>query len=167
MKNLVFVAVLLWAGFSFGQIKTALKGFNGLDSNIGANIHVVKSSDYGMEISGDTGLINSIIYNIHHNNLKIRSSEGQTDYSQVLITVYTPSLEIMEITNGGRASLDKNFSRIASFEVSASDGAVVDLTQVEFKSLVAQSSGGGEVLYKSNAQTPQPSPLEEKVRSIQ
>lgn len=167
MKNLVFVAVLLWTGFAVGQIKTALKGFDGLDSNIGATIHVVKSSDHGIEISGDSELINSIIYNIHQKNLKIRSSEVQSDYSSVLITVYTPSLATMEMTNGGKASLDMNFSRIDAFEVSASNGAVVDLTKVKFKSLVAQSSGGGEVLYKPNTQVPQPPALEERVRSIQ
>lgn len=167
MKSHFFIAALLFSTFSFAQIHKELEAFEVIDSNIGATLYIVKASQHKIEISGDDHLINTFFYTVKDKGIKFRSGQENTDYSSVYITLYTPTISALEMTHGGKATLDGSFSRMDHFEVSATQGAKVDISRVEFKSLVAESSGGGEVIYKPAPKpTKKTEPLDE-AKSIQ
>ena len=167
MKNFFFVVVLLCSTLAFSQVSTPLGDFEAVDSSIDATLHIMKSEQHKIEISGDSRMAGNVSFDIKGNRLIIGSKGNSEGYKDVVVTVYTPSIGILEMTAGGRATLDSKFSRMESFEVSATNGATVDLTNIEFRSLVAQSSNGGQVLYRSASKLIKKAEEGGKVRSIQ
>ncbi len=148
MKNVLLTTFVLITALSFSQKTESLDGFEALDSNVGATINIMKSTEHKISISGDSDAVNSVTWDVEDKNLKIRSNRGNANYNNVVITVHTPSISVLTLADGGTATLDEKFSRLESFVASAADGATVDLSKIEFKNLVAQSSGGGRVIYK-------------------
>ncbi len=169
MKNFFLAAVLLCAGLSYSQenLSSSLGAFEAINSNIGATIHIVKSDAHKIHISGNSDAAQHVLHHVRNNQLKIRSNRDSEDYDEIVVTIYTPVISVLEMSNGGSATLDEKFSRMESFEVSATDGATIDLTNIEFKSLVAQSSSGGQVLYRSASKLIKKAEDGGKVRSIQ
>jgi len=146
MKNMFLVAVMLMSTLAFTQ---APDRFEGIESSVGASIEIVKSSEYNIGFSGDESTLEHVIWEVEDNTLKIMSNGGDGNYEGVTITVYAPSLSVIGISNGGSVTMDEKFSRMKSFVVSAEDGASVDLSNIDFNTLVVTSSKDSKVLYKS------------------
>lgn len=146
MKNMFLVAVTLISTLAFAQ---APDKFEGIESTAGAPIEIVKSSEYNIGFSGDESILEHIIWEVEDNTLKIMSDGGDGNYEDIKITVYAPSLSVIGMSNGGSVTMDEKFSRMKSFVVSAEDGASVDLSNIDFNTLVVTSSKDSSVIYKS------------------
>lgn len=146
MKNLFLVTVTLISALAFAQ---APDKFEALESTAGAPIEIVKASEYNIGFSGDESILDNIVWEVEDNTLKISSDGGEGNYEGVTITVYTPSLSAISISNGGSIVMDEKFSRMKSFVVSAEDGATVDLSKIDFNTLVVTSGKDSSVLYKA------------------
>lgn len=146
MKNMFLVVVMLLSTLAFAQ---APDKFEGIESTAGAPIEIVKSSEYNIGFSGDESILEHIVWEVEDNTLKITSDGGDGNYKDITITVYTPSLSVIGLSNGGSVTMDEKFSRMKSFVVSAEDGASVDLSKIDFNTLVVTSSKDSSVLYKS------------------
>lgn len=151
MKNALLLIFTLFCVHTFAQKNDAVIAFDSLDSNIGATINIIKSSVHKIEITGDTEILKHINWSVNDSNLKIRSDSATVSYEDVTLTVYTPSLEVLNVSDGGKATMDGSFARLDNFEVTASNEAIVDLSRVEFKTLVANSKQGGQILYNDPA----------------
>lgn len=148
MKNLFLLISMLFTSLVFSQESLDLDAFEGLDSTIGATIHIMKSQEHKMTISGDEKAIEAIEWEIMDDNLSLKSNNSAMDYQSVTITLHTPSIKMLFMTNGGVVTLDNKFSRINDFTVKADNGAVIDLSDVKFVNLVTHSSNGGEIRYQ-------------------
>ncbi len=146
MKNLFLLASILFSTLAFAQ---APDKFEALESTAGAPIEIIKSSDYNIGFSGDESILEHIVWEVEDNTLKIRSDGGAGNYEDIKITVFAPSLTVISISNGGSIRMDGKFSRMKSFVVSAEDGALVDLSKIDFNTLVVTSTNDSEVIYKS------------------
>ena len=147
MKNLVLLIGMLFTSFTFAQESLDLDAFEGLDCTIGVTINIMKSEDHKMAISGDKKIVDGIKWEILDNNLMLKSTEEGIDYSQITITLYTPSIRLLSMTNGGIVTLDNNFARIHDFTAKADYKAIIDLSDVKFVNLVTRSTNGGEIRY--------------------
>ncbi|HMB61633.1 MAG TPA: DUF2807 domain-containing protein [Eudoraea sp.] len=166
MKYVFLTAIVLISTCSFSQKAKDLDPFEALDSNIGATINIMKASEHKITISGDPDSISHIIWEVDDKNLKIRSDRGNINYEDVIITAFTPSISALSLKDGGIATVDEHFSRVESFTASAKNGATVDLTHIEFKNLVAHSSFGGQVVYKSGGKIGGRAEDEDKVKGV-
>lgn len=149
MKKAIFLFFLLISSFSFGQLEGKLSAFDAFDSNIGATIKIVKSTDYTIKLSGDSGKLEQIIWNVSDETLKIRSGMADIDYGQVHVIIHTPNIDSVKLTNGGSLHMDDAFSKMEHFQVSAVDNALVDLSNIDFRNLTATATDGGHILYGS------------------
>ena len=167
MKNVLLAVFVLTSMIALSQKNESLSTFESLDSDIGATINIMKSEEYKISVSGNSDVINYLNYEIDDKNLKIRSSKDKVNFDEVVITVYTPSISVLSMSDGGKATVDKSFSRVDSFVVSASGDAVIDLSDIEFNTLVANSSDGGQIVYKQANTVVNSSSDGGKVKSIQ
>ncbi|MEX0288680.1 MAG: DUF2807 domain-containing protein [Flavobacteriaceae bacterium] len=167
MKNRLLACLALLSSLAYAQKTETLDKFASLDSDIGATINIVKSDAHKISLEGDESALGHIHWEIDDKNLKIRSDKANMDYSEVVITVQTPSLQVLALTDGGKATMDKKFSRLDSFVVSASDDATIDLSNIEFRTLVATSNDGGQIIYKDASTFVSTSGDGGKVKSIQ
>lgn len=151
MKNVLLLLFILIGAQSFAQNNEALIAFDSIDSNIGANINIIKSDQHKIELTGDGEVLKHINWAVNNRNLKIRSDSKAISYEEVMLTVYTPSLDVLNVSDGGKATMDGSFTRLNNFEVTASGDAIVDLSRVEFKTLVANSKLGGQIIYDDPA----------------
>lgn len=164
MKYAFLTVFALISTFSFSQKAESLNPFEALDSNIGATINIMKSSEHKITISGDPDRISHITWEVDDKNLKIRSDRGNINFDDVIITAFTPSISALALRDGGFATVDEHFSRVESFTASAKNGATVDLTHIEFINLVAHSSFGGQVVYNSGGKIEGSTEDEDKVK---
>ncbi len=149
MKNLtLLVCTLLVTAFSFAQKTTETKSFQALNSNLGATVTIVKSPYHKIEFSGDMDKVAFIDWKVFKQSLYLKSTKADTDYSNVNVTVYTPEVHAVSLTDGGKLTMEK-FNKIDDFVASAVDSATVDLSNISFKNLVASATDGGRILYKS------------------
>ena len=146
MKHLYLVVATLISALTYSQKPDR---FEAVESSAGAPIEIIKSSEYNIGFSGDESILEHIIWEVEDNTLRIMSDGGAGNYKDIKITVYAPSLSVIGISNGGSVTMDEKFSRMKSFVVSAEDGASVDLSNIDFNTLVVTSSKDSEVLYKS------------------
>lgn len=167
MKNVLMAALALLTSLAYSQRTESLDNFASLESNIGATINILKSDKHEISITGEESTLDQIKWQIEDKNLKIRSDERNMDYGDVVITVYTPSLAVLALADGGKATMDAKFSRMDSFVVSASDSATIDLSHIEFRTLVATSNDGGQIIYKNASTVVSTSGDGGKVKSIQ
>ena len=167
MKNALLACLALITSLAYSQKTETLKNFASLDSDIGATINIVRSNSHKISISGDENVLGYIHWTVDDKNLKIRSDKANMDYSEVVITVQTPSLKVLALTDGGKATMDAKFSRMDNFVVSASDNATIDLSNIEFRTLVATSNDGGQIIYKNASTVVSTSDDGGKVKSIQ
>ncbi|TMM57483.1 hypothetical protein FEE95_13450 [Maribacter algarum] len=149
MKTLFYLVILLSTLYSFSQNAETLKNFESIESNIGAKIHIVKNKTHKIAISSAPDTSSFIYWEVENGNLKIRSKTSNLNYETIEITIYTPSLQVLALSNGGVITMDEKFSRLQSLVVSAGDRAIVDLSNIEFNTLITTSSDTGEVRYKS------------------
>lgn len=147
MRNVLLLLFMLFSAAGFAQKNDTLQAFEALDSNIGANIHIVRSAEYKILFSGDAQKLKHINWVVQDRNLKIRSENKAVNFEDVVLTVYTPSLDVLSVSDGGKATMDASFDRLEALEVTASWDAVVDLSRIEFKTLVANSKNGGQIIY--------------------
>ena len=151
MKRLLLLLIFSASAISFAQHDVTLGEFDALDSNIGAKINIVKSSQYKVLLKGEAELLGHIDFEVVDRSLKIRSDNAEVDFEEVLLTVYTPSLAILNVSDGGKATMDSSFSRIDHIEVAAIRNAVVDLSGIQYTTLVANSVEGGQIIYKDQS----------------
>ncbi|WP_394748694.1 GIN domain-containing protein [Spongiimicrobium salis] len=147
MKNFVVLIGMLFTLFTFAQESLDLDAFDGLDCTIGVTINIIKSEDHKMAISGDKKIVEGLKWEILDNNLMLQPAKEDIDYSEVTITLYTPSIRLLSMTNGGIVTLDNNFDRIRDFTAKADYEAIIDLSDVKFVNLVTRSTNGGEIRY--------------------
>ncbi len=151
MKNALLLLFTLFFVHASAQKNDAVIAFDSLDSNIGASINIIKASEHKIEVAGDSEILLHINWSVNDRNLKIRSDSATVSFKDVTLTVYTPSLEVLNVSDGGKATMDSSFARLDNFEVTASRDAVVDLSRVEFITLVANSKQGGQIIYNDPA----------------
>jgi len=147
MRNVLLLLFILFSALSFAQKNNTLRAFEALDSNIGADINIIKSVEYKILLSGDNETLQHINWAVSDKNLKIRSDNKTVSFEDVVLTVYTPSLEVLNVSDGGKATMDESFARIDNLEVTASGDAIIDLSGIEYKTLVANSKNGGQIIY--------------------
>ena len=147
MKNVLLLLFSLISAFSFAQKTDVLKAFEALDSNIGANINIVKSSEYKVLFSGNTQKLKHINWVVNDSSLNIRTNNKTISFEDVMLTVYTPSLGVLKVSDGGKAIMDASFARLDKFEVIATGDAIVDLSRIEFITLTANSKNGAQIIY--------------------
>lgn len=152
MRKLVYTLFLCATGLSFGQKSEDLSTFEAVSSDIGADIHIVKSEHYKIELTGDSDVLAFIDWEIDRAALKITTQKPDLNYDTVQITVYMPKIQTIALSNGGVMTMDDAFSRIPTLVVSAEDGSIVDLSNIDFQTLITASDRSKQVLYKS-AQT--------------
>ncbi|WP_411030872.1 GIN domain-containing protein [Spongiimicrobium sp. 3-5] len=149
MKKFFIVLTILTVSLGFSQNKININKFEALDSNVGATIRIVKSPDYGIALADDRGNLDAIGWEVSDETLKLKSDNSNIDFSQTIITIYTPSISVVGVADGGILTMDTAFSQIESFVVSAVGDATVDLSNIDFKNLVANATTGGKVIYRS------------------
>ncbi|GAB5475611.1 MAG: hypothetical protein Mars2KO_37100 [Maribacter sp.] len=152
MRQLVCTLFLFTTFLSFGQKSQALDAFEAVSSNIGASIHIVKSQKHKIMITGDTKVLPYVDFEVDRSALEIRAGKSGLDYSDISITVYAPKIQTIAMSNGGVTTMDDAFSRIPTLVVSAEDESIVDLSNIDFQTLITTSDHAKQVLYKS-AQT--------------
>ncbi|MEK6154182.1 DUF2807 domain-containing protein [Flavobacteriaceae bacterium 3-367] len=149
MKQLLLAFSLLFMTLSFGQKEMVVDAFETFSSNVGAKMRIMKSPEYRLTFSGETEMVDRISWELADNTLHIWSTTPNMDFRTVEVTVYTPSITAVALTYGGILTMDGAFSQIENFEISAIEGATADLSNIDFKNLVAKALHGGEILYKS------------------
>ncbi len=134
---------------AFSQRTLSLNEFKSFDSEINATITIVQSSTYKVELIGEYALLNGIGVAVLDNTLKIKAIRGDMNFEKTEIRVYTPSMREINLAKGGMLTMDKEFSKIKDFSVSAGEGAKVDLSNIAFDNLVANATSGAQIFYKS------------------
>lgn len=152
MRQLVCTFFLCTAVLSFGQNSQTLDAFQAISSDTGAAIHIVKSKEHKITITGDSQILPYVDFEVDRSALEIRAGKPELDYSNVQITVYTPKLQTIAMSNGGVTTMGDRFSRMATLVVSVEDESLVDLSNIDFQTLITSSDRPKQVLYKS-AQT--------------
>jgi hypothetical protein len=147
MRNVLIFILSLFSAIGVAQKSTSLEAFDALDSDIGANIHIIRSEGYGISVSGDEELLKHIQWTVKDRNLEIRTDGEMVGLEDVMLTVHTTTLEVLKVSNGGKATMDASFTRLEEFEVTADSDAIVDLSKIEFRTLVANSKNGGQIIY--------------------
>ena len=147
MKNALLLIFALVSVVCNGQKDVTLQAFDALDSNIGANINIIKSSEYRILLSGDKETLEHISWAINDKSLEIRPAIDGVSFEEVQLTIYTKSLEELRVSDGGKTTMDASFARLDHFEVTASGDAIVDLSRIAFITLVANSKLGGQIIY--------------------
>lgn len=149
MKNLFLITFLLVSGLGIAQKNIQLEDFKALDSKIGAEIHLVKSSEYRMEISGNTDQIDQLDYYMDDNSLKLKSKQPGNNLGSLKITFYVPSLKVISITNGATLSMNDAFDGMDNLVISITKGARADLSNISFNNIVANLEDEDDLQYKS------------------
>lgn len=149
MKNLFFITFLLVTSLGFAQKNVKLESFKALDSKVGAEIHLVKSSEYRMEISGKAEEMELLDYYMDDESFKLRSKDTGNVLSNLKITLYVPSLKVIAITNGTRLSMDGAFDGTDNLVISVTKGARADLSDISFSNIVANLEDEDDLKYKS------------------
>ncbi|MFD1095912.1 GIN domain-containing protein [Salegentibacter chungangensis] len=165
MKKLFLLTILFISGAAFAQQQVSLEAFKALKSEVDANIQIVKSDVYKIEYSGNTELAEKIkvevggqewskkVTNsgvvINSDNLTISSKEAGISFKDLVVKVYVPELKVVSLSEGGRITMDNEFSKTDNFVLSISNGAVADFSNIDFNSLVVSSDSDSELLYKS------------------
>lgn len=153
MQQLICALCLCFTVFSIGQNARDLPPFQAISSNIGADVHIVKSENHHIEFSGPAELLDYIDVEIDNSSLQLTTSRPDLQYDgTVRITVFAPKLQTITMSNRGTTTMDDAFSRIATLVVSVEDEAMVDLSNIDFQTLITASDRSKQVLYKS-AQT--------------
>ncbi|MGA9326468.1 MAG: DUF2807 domain-containing protein [Salegentibacter sp.] len=149
MKNLFILALILISGKIFAQKIIETEEFRALDSNLGADIEVVPSSDYHLEISGNPEAFENFSYKISRHSLELRSKHEGVDFSKVSIKIFVPDIEAIRMSNGGKLTMDEGFSPMKNFVISVENNATADLSNIEFRNLVVNAEESTDVKYKS------------------
>lgn len=149
MKNLFILALILISGNIFAQKTIETEEFRALDSNLGADIEIIPSSDYHLEISGNSEALENFSYNISRNSLELRSEHAGVDFSKVSIKIFVPGIEAVRMSNGGKLTMSEEFSPMKNFVISVEDNAVADLSNIDFRNLVVNAEESNDVKYKS------------------
>lgn len=152
MQKLLCILFLGMALFSYGQKTEELEPFEAITTELGATLHIVKSKEHKIAITGDAKVLPYVRFEVDESNLKIKAEELNRNYSDVQITIYTPRVQALAMSNGGVVTMDSDFSTIATLVVSVEDESLADLSNIDFKTLVTSSDKPDRVLYKS-AQT--------------
>lgn len=149
MKQLLLACSLLFMAHSFGQKEMVVDAFETFSSNVGAKMSIMKSTEYRIALLGEAEKVDQISWELADNTLHIWTNSPQTDFQTVEVIVYTPTITAVALTDGGALTMDGAFSQIENFEISAVEGATADLSNIDFRNLVAKALQGGEILYKS------------------
>lgn len=149
MKSFIFVGSILFFNLMSSQEKIAVQKFQAVDCSVAVKINIIKSKAHKIEFKGAQGLIDKLKWEVLEGTLKIDADVSETDFENVEIDVHTPELSSLSLLNGGTSVMDSKFSRMNSFVVSAANNAFIDLSNIDFNTLVANSKKDGHIVYKS------------------
>ncbi len=150
MKYIILTISFLISTVSFPQQKTIqVDTFEAIDHTIAGTIKISKSKDKKIEFSGDTKAIKYISVNISDHTLKITSKKSNINFNKVTTHIFTPSLTAFKLESGGNVTMDDDFSKLENFVVTIQNGGNVNLSNIEFKNLIATINSGGIIKYKS------------------
>ena len=148
---MIFICSLIFWNISTAQKLIELPQFYSIESHVEASIRIVNSEEFRMEISNngkhnevfDWGVIDERL------RLKVKEDYEDLDLKNVLINIYTPKIKELIITNGADVSISSTFSMINTLSVIAENGAIVDLTNVVFNTLIIYKDSESDIKYKS------------------
>ncbi|MEP3209829.1 MAG: DUF2807 domain-containing protein [Maribacter sp.] len=149
MTKLSIAIFLFFSVCSFSQKPQLFDRFEGVKSTINAKIHIVKSESYKAVVTGDSYLSSTIQLDLEDSTLKLRSASIDRNYEGILVTVYMPTIQVLALVNGGELTMDEEFSRVPTLVVSAENKALVNLSNIDFNTLIMSTTKGSQVLYKS------------------
>lgn len=149
MRKLSIAVFLFFSVCSFGQKTQLLDRFEGIKSTINAKIHIVKSDSYKAVVTGDSYLSTTIEFDLDDSTLTLKSASLDRNYEDILVTVYMPSIQVLALVNGGKLTMDEAFSRVPTLVVAAENKALVNLSNIDFNTLITSTTEGSQVLYKS------------------
>lgn len=151
MRNLFLFAFILLSGMAFAQKTVQTEEFIALESKLGADIEILPATSkpaYSFEVS-NIDAADMIEYRLEDKTLKLRAADPSFDFDKVTIRIYVPELKVVAMSNGGTLRMSDEFSPADSFVVSVTDNSKVDVSNIDFKSLVVNSKNGGDLKYKS------------------
>lgn len=146
----LFLAIFLITVVSCSQsnsmdyetVEVSLNPFEKVHLTGGANIHLIPSDSYAVELKG---------HGVSHTEVEVirdklhLTNEGRSGNQKIDIYIYTPVITSIQINGGGTVEIEEGFQAVEKFECVIQGGGKLTLEALEIGSLDISILGGGAV----------------------
>ncbi len=149
ITTLIFSFLLYQTAISQSVIE--LPKFQSIESDLMISIQIIKSKKYKLEFFNYQKPKEVIEWEVVDNRLTLTNQNNinDVDLKDIQLTIYTPNLKELKVTNRGNISMDSGFSKINTFSVFAENGANIDLNTIVFNTLAIYKDSESDIKYKS------------------
>lgn len=155
--KLVVLLFTIFIGIFSQEVNTDVDAFDKIELNVNAQVRVIISDKYHIEISGDDRELDRIHHEVHNDKLIIEHEglrkgfmgwfrSNRNDYNEVKITIYTQSIEALEFSGAGNLmirGLNEN-----EFELSIK-GPVDTEVDGTARDLLVKNYGPGDINFEN------------------
>ena len=149
ITTLIFSFLLYQTAISQSVIE--LPKFQSIESNLMISIQIIKSKEYKLEFFNYQKPQEVIEWEVLDNRLTLTNKNNIKDFDlkDIQLSIYTPNLKELLVTNKGNISMDSKFSKINTFSVFAENGASIDLNMIVFNTLIIYKDPESYIKYGS------------------
>lgn len=155
MKLIMSFIVLMISAFS-QDVKTSLEEFDRIDLNVPADVNVIISDKYHLEITGDDDELDRLEFEVYNDKLRIEHRDmrsgffgwfksRRSNYGRIKITIHTQSIEDLEFA--GTGTLEVRGLDEAEFKLSIK-GPIDAFIDGNADDLIVKNYGPGDIEFE-------------------
>ncbi|QIA06730.1 head GIN domain-containing protein [Draconibacterium halophilum] len=126
-----------------------LEDFTEINVSRGMNVYVTMGSDYKVVVEADENLHNSIVTELHGEELRIKAIDKIRKAKSKKVFVTLPKLEATKASSGSNV-FSENILNVRDIDLSASSGANLRFS-LDADDVTAQTSSGSNIFLDGNA----------------
>ncbi|WP_163322460.1 head GIN domain-containing protein [Draconibacterium mangrovi] len=126
-----------------------LEDFNALNVSRGMNVYVTMGNDYKVVVEADENLHNSIVTELHGEELRIKAIDIIRNASSLKVFVTLPQLEAAKSSSGSNV-YSENILNVKNIDLAVSSGANLTFS-LNADEVNAKASSGSNIFLEGNA----------------
>lgn len=126
-----------------------LEDFNALNVSRGMNVYVTMGNDYKVVVEADENLHNSIVTELHGDELQIKAIDIIRNASSLKVFVTLPQLEAAKSSSGSNV-YSENVLKVNDIDLAVSSGANLTFS-LQAGAVEAKASSGSNIFLEGNA----------------